>query len=578
MEVRSPGQVDILLVDDDQRNLIALDAILSAPERNLVHSSSGADALRRLLNDDFAVVLLDVRMPDLDGFETARLIRGRDRSRATPIIFLTAAPDEVQEARGYALGAVDYITKPFEPATLRSKVAVFVDLFRKTQQLREQATELAATTLFLNSILESSTGYAIVALDLDGRILAWNAGARNLYQYGSDDVVGEPGFERLFTADDVGAGEVRGFLDQALSSGRVERVFEQVRADGSRFSASLVLDHRTDSAGTPLGFVAIIQDITDRLRAEEERTRLIEERAARAEAEAARRQIEDINRLLRETVEARDRALERVENALSTRDEFLSAASHDLRTPLTVIRAQAQLLARRASRTSDASDRDQRLDALNKITVSTRKMARLVDQMLDVAQLQADQPLRLDRRPTDLVRVAREAVAEISDTLPRHVLRFESNASSIEGLWDAARIERVVSNLLANAVKYSPEGGDILVSVRCEQRGADGDWALLRVQDHGVGIPADQLPRVFDRFFRGRNVVGRIYGTGIGLAGVRQIVEQHAGSIALDSAEGRGTTVTIELPLAAPLAEEDESDQVVSSTASVPTPPAAPRA
>ncbi|MBV9358888.1 MAG: response regulator, partial [Chloroflexi bacterium] len=553
-------------------------AILSAADRNLVHSSSGNDALRRLLNDDFAVVLLDVRMPDLDGFETARLIRGRDRSRATPIIFLTAAPDELQEARGYALGAVDYITKPFEPDTLRSKVAVFVDLFRKSQQLRRQAAELAATTLFLNSILDSSTGYAIVALDLDGRILAWNAGARNLYHLTAEEVVGECGFERLFSSDDAGGGEVRGFLDRALSVGRVESVFEQVRADGSRFTASIVLDHRTDSAGTPLGFVAIIQDITDRLRAEEERTRLVEERAARAEAEAARRQIEEINRLLRETVEARDRALERVENALSTRDEFLSAASHDLRTPLTVIRAQAQLLARRAARTADAADREHRLDALNKITISTRKMARLVDQMLDVAQLQADQPLQLDRRPTDLVRVAREAVAEISDTLPRHQLHFEANVTSITGLWDAARLERVVSNLLANAVKYSPEGGDILVSVLCDQRGGDGEWAILRVVDHGVGIPADQLPRVFDRFFRGRNVVGRIYGTGIGLAGVRQIVEQHEGTIALDSAEGRGTTVTIQLPLAVPPTESGTTNRPVTSRASVPTPPAAPHA
>ncbi len=495
-----------------------------------------------------------------------------------PIIFLTAAPDELQEARGYALGAVDYITKPFDPDTLRSKVAVFVDLFRKTQQLREQAAELAATTLFLNSILDSSTGYAIVALDLDGRILAWNAGARNLYHHTSQEVVGEFRFERLFASDDAGAGEVRAFLDRALSVGRVESVFEQVRADGSRFTASIVLDHRTDSAGTPLGFVAIIQDITDRLRAEEERARLIEERAARAEAEAARRQIEDINRLLRETVEARDRALERVENALSTRDEFLSAASHDLRTPLTVIRAQAQLLARRAARTADSADREHRLDALNKITISTRKMARLVDQMLDVAQLQADQPLRLDRRPTDLVRVAREAVEEINDTLPRHQLRFEASAPNITGLWDAARIERVVSNLLANAVKYSPEGGEIVVSVLCDQRGDDGDWAILRVEDHGVGIPADQLPRVFDRFFRARNVVGRIYGTGIGLAGVRQIVEQHEGAITLDSAEGQGTTVTIELPLAAPPTQSETADHPVTSTASVPRPPAAPHA
>ena len=137
-------RVNILLVDDQANNLLALESILSEMGENLVTAQSGTQALRHLLHMDFAVVLLDVQMPDLDGFETANLIRQRDRSRDTPIIFLTAlSRSESNVFRGYELGAVDYIFKPFHPDILRSKVNVFVELFRKREAFKEQAHELA---------------------------------------------------------------------------------------------------------------------------------------------------------------------------------------------------------------------------------------------------------------------------------------------------------------------------------------------------------------------------------------------------------------------------------------------------
>src|SRR5438067_4245630 len=153
--------VRILLVDDAPQNLLALEAMLGdlrlgpaaggSHDLLLVRAESGAEALRQVLHGDFAVILLDVLMPGMDGLETAALIRERSRSRDTPIIFITAAGrDEDLIARGYALGAVDYIVKPIQPAIVRSKVAVFVELFRKTAQVREQATTLA----HLNADLE----------------------------------------------------------------------------------------------------------------------------------------------------------------------------------------------------------------------------------------------------------------------------------------------------------------------------------------------------------------------------------------------------------------------------------------
>src|SRR5919197_3112549 len=146
-----PAPVRVLLVDDMPQNLLALEAMLGDLGLALVRAQSGEEALRRVLQDDFAVILLDVLMPGMDGLETAALIRERARSRDTPIIFITAAGrDEDLIARGYALGAVDYIVKPVHPAILRSKVVVFVELFRKTAQVREQAAALAR----LNAELE----------------------------------------------------------------------------------------------------------------------------------------------------------------------------------------------------------------------------------------------------------------------------------------------------------------------------------------------------------------------------------------------------------------------------------------
>src|ERR1700687_646012 len=145
-------RINILMVDDSPTNLLALQSILQAPDRNLVSASSGDDALRYLLNNEVAVILMDVYMPDLDGLETAGLIRGRDRSRNIPIIFLTADSTGGRHlSRGYSLGAVDYIVKPIEPDILRSKGAVFVELFKKTEEIKRQAQLLQEKNLELEN-------------------------------------------------------------------------------------------------------------------------------------------------------------------------------------------------------------------------------------------------------------------------------------------------------------------------------------------------------------------------------------------------------------------------------------------
>ncbi len=235
------------------------------------------------------------------------------------------------------------------------------------------------------------------------------------------------------------------------------------------------------------------------------------------------------------------------QRALSTRDEFLSSAAHDLKNPLTSIKGLAQLLLRRAARLSPP-ERERFTEALSSIEAAATKMTQQVNELLDIARLDMGQPLALQRQPTDLVALARQAIAEQQQATERHQLRLEASESSLVGEWDAARLERVLANLLSNAVKYSPQGGEIVVRVRRDEDAA-GAWAVLEVQDQGLGIPKADLSYIFERFRRGRNVQGRIAGTGIGLAGVRQIVTQHGGQISVRSQEGMGSTFSMRLPL-----------------------------
>jgi signal transduction histidine kinase len=230
--------------------------------------------------------------------------------------------------------------------------------------------------------------------------------------------------------------------------------------------------------------------------------------------------------------------------SIRQRDEFLSAISHDLKTPLTVLRGQAQILQRRIQR--GALDKDVMIRGLEQIECRSRTMAKLVDELLDITQLRAGEEFHLDRAMIDLVALVQETVAEGASD--RHRLVVQSTERELIGYWDAVHLQRAVENLVNNAIKYSPHGGDITISLATSSAGGD-DHALLTVEDHGIGIAADDLPQIFEQFYRGMNAREGTIGTGLGLAGVRRIVEQHDGTIAVTSLEGVGSTFIVRLPL-----------------------------
>ena len=244
-----------------------------------------------------------------------------------------------------------------------------------------------------------------------------------------------------------------------------------------------------------------------------------------------------------------------LERALGTRDEFLAAVSHDLRNPLQALKGVAQVIQMRLAR-DGAVDPTRLVAAMASIYSATDRMAGMIDNLMDVARMHMGRPLELERRPTDLAALARQIARDVQQGTSRHRIEVAADEELV-GMWDSVRLQRVLGNLLDNAVKYSPQGGDITVTLAAADD--EAAWAVLQVQDGGVGIPEADLPRIFERFRRGSNVIGRFSGTGIGLASVRQIVEQHGGSIAIESREGDGTTITIRLPLG-----EDPGDDLPS--------------
>ena len=254
-----------------------------------------------------------------------------------------------------------------------------------------------------------------------------------------------------------------------------------------------------------------------RKRAEEERAELlVRERAALADAEAA----------------------------IRMRDQLVASVSHDLKNPLTAISGQVQVLQLLSARGRDELPPERLLESLDAISGTARRMATLINELLDAVHLQAGLPIELRRRPTNLANLAQQVITNHQQATEKHSFRLDGLQSGPIGEWDPDRLERVLDNIVSNAIKYSPNGGDILVEVA-----RDRGWAVLSVQDDGVGIPTADLPHVFERYRRARNVSAKFAGTGLGLAGAKDLIQLHGGSISVTSVEGVGSKFVVRLPL-----------------------------
>src|SRR5713101_6528824 len=279
----APRDVKVLVVDNKEENLVAFSAVIDQPGLTVICAQSGEEALRYVLRENFAVILLHVNMPGLDGFETAELIRLRKASANTPIIFVTAHADDAHVSRGYSLRAVDYLLTPVHPEVLKAKVSVFVELARKTNENRLQADRLREAEIQLRrqaekrlrtaderlkATIDSVQDYAILSSDKDGRIDSWSGGAARLFLFDQTEILGED-LATLFPPEDQERGIPARRRLEAVETGRSETNAWFMRKDGSRFLGNEVLTTIRDEHGGVDGFSKIIRDVTERKALEE---------------------------------------------------------------------------------------------------------------------------------------------------------------------------------------------------------------------------------------------------------------------------------------------------------------------
>jgi PAS domain S-box-containing protein len=515
-EPPASGKTGILIVDDQEGNLRVLEGLLEDLEVDVVTARSGEQALACLLEREFAVILLDVRMPIMDGFETAEMIRKRRRSRHIPIIFVTAVDDDVEHmTRGYSVGAVDYIMKPLNGDILRSKVKVFVELFQKGRELANKTAELTEKNLALEKeirkrerverILAKSRDFYLALFDEfptliwrsdeDGRVTYFNRSwltfvGRTLEQEK------QAGWESGIHPDER---ESCSSKYRAAFQARepFETEYRMRRKDGEyRWMLNHGRPYR-NLDGSFAGFIGACYDITPRKKSEEET------RSANAELEA-----------------------------------FSYTVSHDLRAPLRSMSGFCQILIEDFG--TKSPDRSWR-EYVERISLAAKQMDSLIRDLLAFSRLARD---KVDLMPIELEPLLKDVIAE---------MRMEGSPARVVGggavvLGNKVLLSQVFSNLISNALKFIAPGVTPEVRVRAEG-GADG-WVRTWVEDNGIGIASEYHEKIFQVFER-LNDASAYPGTGIGLAIVRRAVGRMGGKVGVESAEGKGSRFWVDLPKAA---------------------------
>jgi signal transduction histidine kinase/DNA-binding response OmpR family regulator len=599
--------VNILLVDDHAENLLALEAMLEPLGQNLVRAQSGEDALKFLLRQDFAVILLDVQMPGMDGFETAELIRGRDRSKHTPIIFLTAINfSDTHVSRGYQVGAVDFLLKPIVPDTLISKVAVFVDLSQKADKIVRQANELEVTIHALEQQIEervrTETALRQARDQLEQRVRERTAGLAEVNQALRFEIVERERAERALR-----------FLAQASSMLAESLDYEERLSYVAQLAVPLIADwcaidvveesgqlrHVVVAAVDPAKD-ALAHEISQRYPFDPEspygvpnvlrlrRSELCAEVSDELRIAAARdpQHLELLRTLgltsfISVPLKARGRILGALTIAMSESDRRYEPAdlplAEDLahRIAAAIDNAQLYRAAQDSIRMRDiflsvaahelrtpltsllgytqlverraghaSTISDRDRQALRVVSDQATRLSKMVASLLDISRLQLGQ-LSIEPLPLDLGALAARLVEETRPLLREHSIEYIGSHAPALISGDELRLEQALQNLIQNAIKYSPDGGAITVRVAC-----DAARASVAVTDAGIGIPPEALSQLFQRFYRAPNVDPQhISGLGVGLYVVKEIVELHGGTVEVSSEVGAGSTFTLSIPL-----------------------------
>jgi signal transduction histidine kinase/DNA-binding response OmpR family regulator len=551
-QIPEQEKANILVVDDLPEKHLVFRTILEELGQNIISARSGQEALRFILEKEFAVILLDVNMPDIDGLETASLIRQYKKSAQTPIVFITAYVDERQAKRGYALGAVDYIQSPVVPEVLRSKVRVFVDLYRLNQQLQVQAAqrealarseaarEAAEGAIHRADYLAQASHSLSRSLDIEDTISAMfdvavpTLAEQAVLTLATDGVVTRTEAYPWRSADatEIMSGHVRAALDRVLEEKSFDLVYEGT--DAAAICPLL-------AGGRARGALVLIAP----------REQMDSSRVALAKEVVSRASIAMENARLYTAVQEADRR----------KNEFLAMLAHELRNPLAPIRNAVHIM--QGGDVSPATTNWAR-DVIGR---QADHMARLIDDLLDVSRIVQGKVVVKPEKLSLSAFVERSVEASSPRLAGRdQTLRVELPKEPLMLSGDPVRLAQVLSNLIDNASKFSGPHSQITLTAAH----IDGE-VKITVKDEGAGIDPAFLPHIFDLFAQADQSLDRSQGgLGIGLTLVKHLVELHGGRVSARSAGvGRGTEVYVwlpaqvasasELPAASPVARPDKA-------------------
>lgn len=515
--------VDILLVDDREDGLIALEATLADFKNyRLVKARSGHEAIGLLDDYDFAVILLDVQMPELDGFETAEIIRRRPRYKSLPILFVTAInKDERYIYRGYEAGAVDYIFKPFDPVILRSKVAVFADLHLKNRLLRQQAIQLSERALLeqkahIQSLeLESLRRYRNLAESIPHIVLRATPDSRLEYQndlwnlYTGMTVEESLGFgwHDAIYPDDLPL--ALSLWTKSMRTGsRYEAECRIRRYDGVYRWHWVKADPEMDSEGNIIAWLGTCTDIEDRKSFEEKL------KEAQRNAEAAN----------------------------DAKTQFLANMSHEIRTPLNAIMGFTELLL------DPVIPTEEKMRSVSVVRRNCHQLLKIVDEILDISKVEAGE-LVVEKIETPIVELLNEVRTLMTVQAGKKGIRLDFGAATplpSRVLTDSTRVRQILLNIIGNALKFTREGS---VSVIARVDTDDDGHSCLRVciSDTGVGIDSKSVHKIFQPFSQADTSTTRVFGgTGLGLALARRLARAMGGDVRLVSSEpGKGSNFEV---------------------------------
>ena len=575
------AQASILVVDDRPDKLLVFKTILEELGHNVVTVQSGESALRWLLDNECAVMLLDVNMPGMDGFETAQLVRGRRRSAHTPIIFVSANPEDIHSTRGYSLGAVDYLSSPIAPNVLRSKVTVFVQLYNLTRQIRRQADERialvreqAARTAAEGAMrragfLAEASKVLSSSLNLSSLMVgATRVLVPTLADFSAMTVVdGETTLVRTACRADWNLDESRIAITQdprwvtstneVIATGQQARI-EDFNAKPVAHMLTAEADGAADSARHPWPSQNILMLP---LVARDKIHGVIAFGLAPVERKFSEVEMTLATDIASRVAVAVDNCLlfKEIEKGDQRKNEFLATLSHELRNPLAPMRTAIHALHLSGQWPAGSHELREMFDR------QLSQLTHLVDDLLDVARITQGK-IRLRRVRTDLQVELTDALESTRSAVEAagHKLSVNVPAGPVFVNGDPVRLQQVIENLLFNACKYTEPNGLIDVSLS-----RLANEAVIRVRDSGIGIGPAMLPKIWDMFTQAEEVSDRArQGLGIGLSLVKNLVHLHGGNIeALSEGIGKGSEFIVRLPTLRAGQDETEppSTQVLES-------------